>query len=213
MVRGLVDNRSPISHTTPYPAPQVTSVCNRNNKSLPSQHLQSPLHPQTQQPRAGCSVKSGSRASRLCDALCWGSTGLSHLPRRGPWPDLALSWLLAPGLLLTTGQHILWPLQTLPGLHVCPGLTSKDYKILNLLLACPCPWLSSSPSPAHKTHPEWPVSTIGKEATSHSSGVKGEAQYSYPIDPASLSLQPKVFPSALKKRVLTWWPVGNTLKV
>lgn len=114
------------------------------------------------------------------------------------------SWLPAPGLLLTTGQHILWPLQTLPGLHVCPGLTSKDYKILNLLLACPCPWLSSSPSPAHKTHPEWPVSTIGKEATSHSSGVKGEAQYSYPIDPASLSLLPKVFPSALKKRVLTW---------
>lgn len=111
------------------------------------------------------------------DALCWGSTGLSHLPQHGPSPDLALPWLLAPGLLLTTGQHILWPLQTLPGLHVCPGLTSKDYKILNLL-ACPCPWLSSSPSPAHETHPEWPMSTIGKEATSHSSGVKGEAQYS-----------------------------------
>ena len=64
------------------------------------------------------------------------------------------SWFLAPGLLLTTGQHILWPLQTLPGPHVCPGSTLKDYKILNLLLACPCPWLSSSPSPAHKTHPE-----------------------------------------------------------
>ena len=95
----------PISHTSPYPTPQVPSVCNRSNKSLPSQHLQPPLHPQTQQPRAGCSVKSGSGASRLCDALCWGSTDLSRLPQRGPWPDLALSWLLAPGSWLAADHR------------------------------------------------------------------------------------------------------------
>lgn len=47
------------------------------------------------------------------------------------------SWLLAPGLLLTAGQHILWPLQTQPDLHVSPGSTLKDYKTLNVLLpAC-----------------------------------------------------------------------------
>lgn len=45
----------------------------------------------------------------------------------------------APGLLLTTGLHILCPLQTPPGFQICPYLTLDDYKVLNFLLACPCP--------------------------------------------------------------------------
>ena len=71
----------PSSHTSPSQHPRSPpSASASSNKSLPSQHPQSPLHPQTQQPTAGCLIKSGSRASSLCEVLCWGSTGLPGLP-------------------------------------------------------------------------------------------------------------------------------------
>lgn len=133
------DDHSPISHTSPYPAPQVPSVCNRSNKSLPSQHLQHPCIPRPSSPELGVqssrapepagSVVHSAGAALACPASHSVDHGLALL-----FPG---SWLLAPGLLLTAGQHILWPLQTQPDLHVSPGSTLKDYKTLNVLLpAC-----------------------------------------------------------------------------